>query len=241
VGVVGEAELLDRHRCGVLEQDRDEVRREQAVQAGRFPLGSAVLERKHHKEGAELDGPDAERQDHVWGRQHLDVETVCVVPPVIERGRGDHCEGAPDAHPGAERPAESPERHGCRPLVRRSRERGLEDDPPARETGEDAAEVDGHVGGRPEGVAPDRAVPRNVPEDAHLGASGRDDRGPHEPGDADGAPRCGRRRSASCWSGGSSHGRLRHFLGGGKTPRPTSSGRLEPRIRAQQAAPLPFT
>src|SRR5207245_5461570 len=107
MGHVGEADLLDSDRGGVLEQNADDVGGEEPVQS-RGPLRrAAVLEREYEEETAELNPPDAERENHVRRRQDFDVEAVRVVPPVVERGRGDPPRGAPRADP-ASPPAPGP-------------------------------------------------------------------------------------------------------------------------------------
>ena len=86
----------------------------QQIQAAEMPAiaGRAVLPGERHQHRAALNGADAGREQHVRRADDLHVEAVGVVPPVVERRRGDHRERAPDADPRAERRAESPEAHG---------------------------------------------------------------------------------------------------------------------------------
>src|SRR5207247_11437612 len=97
----------------------------------------------------ELGARAAGREYHVARRQPSHVETVGVVPPLVERARREHREGAPDRDPRAERPAEAPERDAGGLLLHGCGERGPEDEPAARRAGEYAAQVDREVGRRP--------------------------------------------------------------------------------------------
>src|SRR6185295_1524492 len=98
--------------------------------------------------------------------EDLDVQAVGVVPPIVERRRGEHGDGAPDRHPGAERRAEAPEADGHLALRLGTGEGGLQGEPAAGDTSQHAAEIDGQVRRGPEGVAADRHVPRDVPQQA---------------------------------------------------------------------------
>src|SRR5205809_179932 len=173
--------------------------------AGGGEAGSvAVLQCQHQEQGAQLKGPDPERQNDVGWGEHLHVEAVGVVPPVVERRRRDHRERAPDAHPGAERAAEAPERHARVALFRRGGERCPQHQPAARQAREHAPQVDRHVGRGPERVAADRAMPGDVPDHAHLRAGRRDDRRGDIPGPARGDRRGADRRAAG-WDRGAAH------------------------------------
>src|SRR3989449_4793511 len=219
MGHIGEADLLDSDRGGVLEQNADDVGGEEPVQS-RGPLRrAAVLEREYEEETAEVNPPDAERENHVRRRQDFDVEAVRVVPPVVERGRGDHRKGAPDAHPGPQRAPEAPEPDGRRPVFRRAPEARPEHEPAARQSREHAAQVDGRVRGGPERVATDRAVPGNVPDDADLGTRRRN----QCRGDVPGQVRSERRRPRA---------------GGGPPP---SSDHLSPEPPATSPLPRHFS
>ena len=119
---------------------------------------------------------DARRQHHVRGADDLHVQPVGAVPPVVEGRRGQHRDRAPDRHPRAERRAEAPEANRRRALLRRAGKRGVEREPSARQARHHASQVDGQVRRRPERVAADRAVPRDVPDDAqdHAGRGEED-------------------------------------------------------------------
>src|ERR1700689_4201802 len=96
----------------------------------------------------------------------LDVQAERIVPPVIERRRGDHHHAAPASQKGAERPAESPNFYGSRfgdGIVSPS---GGENQIRAGEAHQDSAELDKEVRGSPEGVAADAHVPGDVPVEA---------------------------------------------------------------------------
>ncbi len=158
--------------------------------------------------GAELNGDHAGGQNHVRRRDDLDVQAVGVVPPVVEGGRGDHGEGAPDRHPGAERGAETPETNGGGGLghARSPAEGGPERQPAGGQPGEHPAEVDRQVRRGPEGVAADRRVPGDVPEQADGDARRAEEGGIEIPGEGGGA-----------LAGG---GDLRGGLEGGPKPEP---------------------
>ena len=102
--------------AGVLRDHRRHHDHEQPAgegeRAGEPPYLSGVrgpvLRREHHEHAAEDDGDHPEREHHVRRAHDLDVEPVGVVPPVVERGRGDHHERAPDRDPGAQRTRGSP-------------------------------------------------------------------------------------------------------------------------------------
>ena len=89
------------------------------LSSGRGP----VLSGEHHEHATEDDGDHPEGEDHVGRAHDLHVEPVGVVPPVVEGGRRDHDERAPDGDPGAQRSAESPEPHRLGALRARSRRR----------------------------------------------------------------------------------------------------------------------
>ena len=162
----------DQQAAGV-----DEQPAEHAIRARRV-----VLPRQSHEHRAEADAEDARPQHDVRRAQDLDVQAVGVVPPVVEGRRYDHRQRAPDADPGPERSAEAPERDAGGPLARVAGERRAQHEPSAREAGDDAAQVDGQVGGRPERVAADGAVPGDVPQAADDDAGRRERDGPQVPG-----------------------------------------------------------
>src|SRR4051794_16648087 len=101
-----------------------------------------------------------------------DVQTVRFVPPVIERRRGEHREGAPDTHPRAQRTAESPEANRGIALCARPAKGGLQYQPAGGPTCEDATQVDRHVCRCPERIPAHRAMPRNVPDESANDADG---------------------------------------------------------------------
>src|SRR5207245_5865043 len=91
-------------------------------------------------------------------------------PPVVERSGRDHRDRAPDRHPGAERPAETPEPHCRGTLLGCTGERRAQYEPAARPAGENAAQVDRQMRRSPEGVPSNRAMPRDIPDDTDTAA-----------------------------------------------------------------------
>ena len=89
------------------------------------------------------------------------------MPPVVEGRRRHHRETAPDADPGAERRAEAPETDRC--VARRMvvAERRAQRHVAGRQSGDQSAGLDQQVSPRPERVAADGHVPRDVPVHAH--------------------------------------------------------------------------
>ena len=98
----------------------------------------------------------------------LDVEPVRVVPPVVERRGDEHCAAAPGRDEGANRAGKTPDPDARGAKGRRIPKCGCEDQVPRRQSGEHAAGVNRDMRRRPEGVAPDRAVPRDIPVAAHV-------------------------------------------------------------------------
>ena len=74
-------------------------------------LRSPILPRQRHEQGSQLDRADAQGQHHMGRTQDLDIESVGVVPPVVERSGGEHRDRAPDRHPRPEGRAKSPHAH----------------------------------------------------------------------------------------------------------------------------------
>src|SRR5260221_364514 len=64
----------------------------------------SILCRNDHQHRANLDADHPGKQHHVGRAQDLDVESVGIVPPVVEWRRRDHRDRSPDAHPCAEGP-----------------------------------------------------------------------------------------------------------------------------------------
>ena len=126
---------------------------------------------------------DAEHEQGVGRADDLDVEAVGGVPPVVEGGGGEHGDAAPGGEEGAERAGEA--EHAAR-RWRAGRgilaQGGVEDQVATGDAGENAAEIDGHVGGRPEGVAADGAVPGDVPVGADGYGGDGEGRTPEVPG-----------------------------------------------------------
>ena len=119
------------------------------------------------------------------GADDLDVEPVGVVPPIIERGRRQHRERAPHADPCAEWRTEAPEPDRARTLLGRAGEGCLECDVSARDRDDRRREVGAHVRRRPERVATDGHVPRDVPDQADDDTRRRNGDGIQIPGHPD--------------------------------------------------------
>ncbi len=85
----------------------------------------------------------------------LDVETVRVVPPVVEWGGGEHGDAAPGCKKGSERGAKTEDIDAGGLHAGIVAEGGPENEIATDDRCEDAAGVDGHVRRRPEGVATD--------------------------------------------------------------------------------------
>ena len=97
------------------------------------------------------------------------VESICVVPPIIEWCRQEHRERSPNHDPCAQWRAKSPEAYGRRAFFRRAEEMRLERQPSASQAGNESTEISEDVRGRPKGIAADGTVPGNVPMAAHHG------------------------------------------------------------------------
>ena len=97
------------------------------------------------------------------------------MPPIIERRGGNHRHAAPGGEKRPDRPTESPDFYG-RGLDRRiTRKSGGENQIRAGDRGENSAELNQEMRGRPERVAPDGHVPGDVPVQAETDRGNRDD------------------------------------------------------------------
>src|SRR5688500_12600273 len=96
--------------------------------------------------------------------EDFDIQTVGVMPPVVERCRGEHGERTPDRNPGSKRRAKTPQPNCPGPFCRGSKECGADHQPPSGEPTEQAAQVDRHVRWRPKRIASDGAMPGDVPK-----------------------------------------------------------------------------
>src|SRR3989442_1790825 len=113
--------------------------------------------------GAELDGDDPGDQYEVRRAEYFHVQAVGFVPPVVERCRSQHGHSAPGGDERAERTAEAPDPDRRRPGRGVAGERRRKDEIAAGQSGENAGQVDRDVGGSPERIAADRAMPGDVP------------------------------------------------------------------------------
>ena len=105
------------------------------------------------------------------------------MPPIVERGRGNHRNGAPGTDECTERSVESPHGNGVGADGRIFAEGGGKNEVAAAAPRENAAELNQEMRGSPEGVAADALVPGNVPDTADRAASYGEDVAPDVPGD----------------------------------------------------------
>ena len=124
----------------------------------------------------------------------LHIEPVGIVPPIVERRGSDHRRRAPHRHPCSQRRACAKEMNRCGALLVRAAKRGLERQPGEQQRRHYPAELNDDVRRRPKSVAPDRRVPRDVPEQS--------DRQTSHPAHGDPSmPRNGWLRARSCAPG----------------------------------------
>src|SRR5262245_32082478 len=102
----------------------------------------------------------------------FDIETIGIMPPVVERRRRQHRNATPNGDPCPERAIKTPESHRARLLRRRAKECRPQDKPAGREAAEQTTELNRQVRRSPERVAPNRAMPRNIPEDSDYNRGG---------------------------------------------------------------------
>ena len=147
------------------EHESEDIHHEPLERRGRWRAirGVTVHAGEDEQQRADFDGEDAEHEERVGRGDDLDVEAVGVVPPVIERRGGEHGDAAPCCDEGAEGSAKAEDVDRCGGELGSGREGGAQDEIAAGDSGEHAAQVDGHVGGRPESIAADAAVPGDVP------------------------------------------------------------------------------
>src|SRR5277367_567149 len=143
--------------------------------------------RAYQQHRAHLDHQLADAKHRMRQADDFDVEAVGVMPPVVEGGRREHHESAPRRHEASERPAKAPDRDaGVLGLIRRT-EGGRQNRVAAGDSGQHAREIDHHMRGRPEGVAADRDMPRDVPVTAEEIGGGGGCQTPDIPGNRSGA------------------------------------------------------
>jgi hypothetical protein len=133
---------------------------------------------------AHKDAGDAREQHDVWWAQNLNIEAVCPMPPIVKWRAGEHRKCAPDADPATNRPHEElPESHTVIPCSAPGPERVAQDPCATRHARDRAAQIDGHMCRRPERVATDGHVPRDIPDDANQDAGRASDDGKDVPGE----------------------------------------------------------
>jgi len=165
-------------------------REQQPVELALITAGRAIEMRAYEQHRAKLDHELAHREHRVRQADYFDIESVGVVPPVVERRRGEHRKSAPRRHETSERPAKSPYRDArVFGLLRRS-ESGGQDRVAAGDSSEHAREINHHVRRSPERVAAYRDMPRDVPIATEHVGGGRSGEAPYVPRYRGGALRC---------------------------------------------------
>ena len=145
-------------RRGVLEIGRGELHDEDAAQrekdaadVNKKPIAQgvvgAILIRQPEQQRAEIDAQHPETEEGMRRADDLDIETVGIVPPVVERRRREHGDRAPHYDPRAERRARPEDAHGGGTLPRAGEKGVPKGQPSAHAAAEEAAEVNGQVGG----------------------------------------------------------------------------------------------
>ena len=147
--------------------------------AKRSPVAAfaAVLLRQGQHQRAVDDRIDPQGENGVRRADDLHVEAVGIVPPVVERRRRDHREAAPDAQPRAERAAKAPDANAGGDVALIGHDGALEHDEARRQSGDHTSALNQQMRRRPERVAPDGHVPRDVPVHADHHADGGEDDG----------------------------------------------------------------
>src|SRR5260370_28167552 len=133
----------------------------------------------------------------------LNIEAEGVVPPVVERSRGEHGEPAPERDEGSHRPVKSPDLDCGFLLSAVLAESGRENQVRAGESRENRSKLNAQVRGSPESIPADRSVPGNIPIEPKSGG-GNGNRGtPDVPRDRANAGQVGALRG--CCDGGRSN------------------------------------
>src|SRR5260370_8119890 len=101
----------------------------------------------------------------------LNIEAEGVVPPVVERSRGEHGEPAPERDEGSHRPVKSPDLDCGFLLSAVLTESGRENQVRAGESRENRSKLNAQVRGSPESAPADRSVPGNIPIEPKGGGS----------------------------------------------------------------------
>lgn len=112
---------------------------------------------------------DSQNQHDVWRAQDGHIQSEGVVPPAVERSRGQHAKATPGSDESPERSTESPNLYGVLSDRGGRSQRGVQNQVGAAQSSEDGSELDREVRGRSEGVAPNADVPGNIPVEADSG------------------------------------------------------------------------
>ncbi len=154
-----------------------------AVEAG-FAAG-AIEEGEGEQERADHLEPEGEGEEQMGRAGEAYVEAVGVVPPVIEDGVVEDAEAAPAGDEDTEGSAQAPDAHGVALELEVMAPGGCDDEVAAEDGGEEARGVEDDVGGVPEAVAADGAMPGDIEVQAEDGAGDGGGGGPDEPGHAE--------------------------------------------------------
>src|SRR5260370_21390107 len=103
----------------------------------------------------------------------LNIQAEGVVPPVVERSRGEHGEPAPERDEGSHRPVKSPDLDCGFLLSAVLTESGRENQVRAGEARENRSKLNAQVRGRPENGPAEPSVPGKIPKEPQGGGGDR--------------------------------------------------------------------
>src|SRR5712692_2925505 len=165
-------------------EDLDAAQKEQQpIEFLAIRSGSAIHMSAYQQHRAETDHRFARRQNRMRQADNLYVESVSVMPPVVEGRRGEHRNSAPGGNKATQRAAKTPHRNRSRSGFARGTKGSREDCVPARDSGKDAGQVNGHVRRSPKSVAADRNMPGDIPVTAERVGDHRSGKAPYIPRD----------------------------------------------------------
>src|SRR6185437_6896747 len=154
----------------ILEAWHHAVQHSQTAQHQQQPLQMALLNvfravhrRNRQNEPAPDDTRDPQCQEYMWWAEDFYIESIRVVPPVIERRGGDHRQTAPRRNKRSQRAAEAEHSDGILAQLRIRTKRGAENGPATNRRSNHSAELNKHMGRRPERIAPNAHMPGDVP------------------------------------------------------------------------------
>ena len=155
----------------------------QPLEGGCIVFGGTIHGRQDEEHDAGRNTAQTEDEQRMRRADNLDVEAVSVMPPVIERSRGEHGDASPAGEENAQRGAQpkNTDRRGRE--LRVAEKSALDDQPRADDAGEHTAGVDGHVRRGPESIPADGPVPGDVPGAPDGGGGNGQHANPDVPGD----------------------------------------------------------